>query len=153
MNTMRASVGLGLALALAFVLGVGADARGDVGPGPPDGGASLLLEPSGSGAPPAQSGSETSGRPPPRALDSKRTPMPDRLALPEDLQTAPLAPPTPYVPDNSGTSNKTGSGSNRVNQIFKGATGGAPADLPRDSVTRTPEDQLAPPTYPAEGPR
>lgn len=136
--------GVGVALGLALVLGVGAHARGDVGPGPPDGGASLLAAP-GSGAAPAESGSETSGRPPPRALDSKRTPMPDRLALPEDLQTAPLAPPTPYVPDNSGTT-KNGGGSNRVNQIFKGATGGAPPDVPRGSVTRTPEDQLAPPT-------
>jgi hypothetical protein len=140
---MRTSVGGALMLALA--LGVGAHAQGDVGPGPPDGGASLLAPP-GSGAPPAASGSETSGRPPPRALDSKRTPMPDRLALPEDLQTAPLAPPTPYVPDNGGTGTRTGSGAKGVEQIFKGATGGAPPDLPRDSVTRTPEDQLAPPT-------
>jgi hypothetical protein len=143
---MRTSVGV--ALVLALVLGVGAHARGDVGPGPPDGGASLLAVPGSGAAPaaPAASGNETSGRPPPRALDSKRTPMPDRLALPEDLQTAPLAPPTPYIPDNSGTGTRTGGGAKGVNQIFKGATGGAPPDLPRDSVTRTPEDQLAPPT-------
>ncbi len=137
-----------LALALPFVLGVRADARAGEQADTPDAGAPLLLVPNGS-ATPAEPGSETPGVPPPRALDSKRTPMPDRLANDHWLQYFPMAPPTPPIPDGNGAS---GGGANRVNKI-EGSTGGAPPDIPRDSVTRTPEDQLAPPTYPAEGPR
>ena len=141
---MRAGIGLALVLALPFALGVRADAWAGEETNTPDGGAPLLLVPNGS-ATPAEPRSETPGLPPPRALDSKRTPMPDRLALPQSMQNTPLAPPTPFIPDNSGTSTKAGGGANRVNQIFSGATGGAPPEIPRDSVTRTPEDQLAPP--------
>jgi hypothetical protein len=76
--------------------------------------------------------------PPPRSLDSKRAPVPDRLALPADMQDIPLAPPTPPVPQSGGT--KTGGGPNRVKEIFKAPGGGQ--DVPRGSVTRTPEDQV-----------
>jgi hypothetical protein len=76
--------------------------------------------------------------------------MPDRLANDHWLQYYPQAAPTPPVPDSSGktgstTRVKSGGGANKVNTIFKGATGGAPPDVPRGSVTRTPEDQMAPP--------
>ena len=145
MSEMRTSVGV--ALVLASVLGVRAQARGDVGPGPPDGGTSLLAVPSASGTKPTESARESSGLPPPRALDSKRTPMPDRLANDHWLQYFPMAPPTPPIPEGTGAS---GSGATRVNRI-KDSTGGAPPDIPRDSVTRTPEDQLAP-ASPAEAP-
>jgi len=84
-----------------------------------------------------------------------RAPVPDRLMLPEDMMDIPLAPPTPPVPNNSG--NQTGGGANRTSAIFKGPPKGssssAPSEIPRDNVTRTPEDQLAPPPYPSQGPR
>jgi acyl-CoA thioesterase-1 len=70
-------------------------------------------------------------------------------------ENIPLAPPTPPIPNNSGAN---GSGANRTSTILKkdfskGTSAGAPSDVPRDNVTRTPEDQLAPPAYPSQGPR
>ena len=71
--------------------------------------------------------------------------------LPEDMMDIPLAPPTPPVPNNSG------GGANRTSKILKdaskGTSGAASSEIPRDDVTRTPEDQLAPPPYPSQGPR
>jgi hypothetical protein len=133
-----------LALVVAFVLGIRADARAETVPPPgnkPDGGASLIAVPE----------TEVPWPPPPRSLDSKRAPVPDRLMLPEDMLDIPLAPPTPPIPNNSG------GGAKRTSKILKeaskGTSGAAPAEIPRDSVTRTPEDQLAPPAYPSQGPR
>jgi hypothetical protein len=113
-----------------------------------DAGAPLVVVPNGSAAP-APTARESTGRPPPPALDSQRSPMPDRLANDHWLQYYPQAAPTPPVPDNRGK--PSGGGANKVNTIFgptggKGATGGAPPDIPRGSVTRTPEDMLVPPT-------
>jgi hypothetical protein len=131
---------LGLtALALSLAAGAYAGAqtqrttdRPDAGPG--------LLDPN---IPrPAANTEQNRATPPPRSLDSKRAPVPDRLALPEDLQDIPLAPPTPPVPQNGG--NKTGGGPNRVQEIFKNPGGGE--DIPRGAATRTPEDMVAPPT-------
>lgn len=147
-----------LALAVAFVLGLGADGRAETVPPPgsnPDGGASLVSVPNSSTAVPSNSETEAPWPPPPRSLDSKRAPVPDRLMLPEDMQDIPLAPPTPPVPNNSGTNTQTGSGAKRTSKIFKRSSGAAPSEIPRDNdnVTRTPEDQLAPPAYPSQGPR
>jgi len=64
--------------------------------------------------------------------------VPDRLALPEDMQDIPLAPPTPPVPPMDGS--KAGGGPNRVKQIMNSP--GAGQDVPRGSATRTPEDQV-----------
>ena len=109
----------------------------------PDGGSPPLLE-SPSHATAAESPAPAPGTPAPRALDSKRTPMPDREALPQDLQDAPLAPPTPPIPQSTGGSKK-GGGPSRVKDIFHGPPNGAGGQQqPRDSVTHTPEDQLAP---------
>ena len=70
--------------------------------------------------------------------------MPDREALPQDLQDAPLAPPTPPIPQSTGGTKK-GGGPSRVKDIFRGQPNGAGGQQqPRDSVTHTPEDQLAP---------
>ena len=81
----------------------------------PDGGAPPLLQSGGAQeAPPSTE--PAPGTPAPRALDSTRSPMPDREALPKDLQDARLAPPTPPVPQTSGT--KTGGGPARVKEIF-----------------------------------
>lgn len=121
----------------------------------PDAGAPLVVVPNGSGAG-TQPRGETPGLPPPPALDSKRTPMPDRLANDHWLQYYPQAPPTPPVPENTGkagakSGTTSGGGAKKVNTIF-GPTvgtrppGGAPPDVPRGSVTRAPEDQLAPPS-------
>jgi hypothetical protein len=134
-----------VALWLASVLAAGGQGQAQ-GPGDqkgenPDAAAPLLVSPSGASA--AEPAPGAPGLPPPRALDSKRTPMPDRLSDDHWLQYFPEAPPTPYVP-NSGAA--TGGGANRVNNIF---TGGAPIELPGESVTRTPEDQLPPPSPPA----
>jgi hypothetical protein len=80
--------------------------------------------------------------------------MPDRLANDHWMQYYPMAAPTPPVPDGTG---KSGGGASRVNTIYKsatggkGATGGAPPDVPRGSVTRTPEDQMGP-TLPSSAP-
>jgi hypothetical protein len=147
-----------LALVVAFVLGIRADGRAETVPPPgdgPDGGASLISVPNSSAAAPTNSGTEAPWPPPPRSLDSKRAPVPDRLMLPEDMMDIPLAPPTPPVPNNSGAN---GGGANRTSAILKkdfakGTSAGAPSDVPRDNVTRTPEDQLAPPAYPSQGPR
>jgi hypothetical protein len=153
----RVALALGLALAFVFEAHVGARAESGQPADNPDGGAPLVVMPNGSAAAPTDSQTQPPGLPPPRSLDSKRAPVPDRLMLPDDMINIPLAPPTPPIPDNSGTSNrsgnKTGGGANRTSQIFRSVSAGAPPELPRDSVTRTPEDQLAPPTYPAEGPR
>jgi hypothetical protein len=145
-----------LALVVAFVLGAHADGRAETVPPPgdrPDGGASLVTVPNSAGTP-ATSGTEAPWPPPPRSLDSKRAPVPDRLMLPEDMMDIPLAPPTPPIPNNSGTS---GSGANGTSKILKeaakGTSGAAPSEIPRDNVTSTPEDQLAPPAYPSQGPR
>jgi hypothetical protein len=146
-----------LALVVAFVLGVNADGRAETVPPPsggPDGGTSLVSVPNSSAAAPTNAGTEVPWPPPPRSLDSKRAPVPDRLMLPEDMMDIPLAPPTPPVPNN-GTN---GGGANRTSAILKkdfvkGTSAGAPSDIPRDNVTRTPEDQLAPPAYPSQGPR
>ena len=147
-----------LALAVAFVLGAGAAGRAETGaPGNnPDGGASLVEMPNSSAGAPTNSQTEAPWPPPPRSLDSKRAPVPDRLMLPDEMKDVPLAPPTPPIPNNSGTNSQTGSGANGTSKIFKGASKTspeAPSEIPRDNVTRTPEDQLAPPAYPAQGPR
>jgi len=144
-----------LALVVAFVLGIGADGRAETVPPPgerPDGGASLITLPNGSAATPTSSETEAPWPPPPRSLDSKRAPVPDRLMLPEDMMDIPLAPPTPPIPNSSG------GGANRSSTILKkdfakGTSPGAASDIPRDNVTHTPEDQLAPPAYPSQGPR
>jgi hypothetical protein len=143
-----------LALALGFVVGLGADGRAETVPqaSNADGGASLVELPNSSGDAPTNSQTEAPWPPPPRSLDSKRAPVPDRLMLPEDMMDIPLAPPTPPVPNSSG------GGANRTSKILKkdaskGMSGAAPSEIPRDSVTRTPEDQLAPPAYPSQGPR
>jgi len=147
---MRLSVAIGLAWTLAMSGRVyaqsptGAQSPTEKKADNPDAAPPLLESPR--NAPPAQPAGEVPG-PPPRALDSKRTPMPDRLQLDHWGQYYPQAPPTPPIPDSGGAS---GGGAKRVNTIIKkAATGGAPPDLPRDSVTRTPEDQLAPPSPPA----
>ena len=144
-----------LALVVAFVLGIGADGRAETVPPPgerPDGGASLITLPNSSAATPTSSETEAPWPPPPRSLDSKRAPVPDRLMLPEDMMDIPLAPPTPPIPNSSG------GGANRSSTILKkdfakGTSPGAASDIPRDNVTHTPEDQLAPPAYPSQGPR
>jgi hypothetical protein len=143
-----------LALVVGFVLGTRADGRAETVPPPgggPDGGASLISVPNSSAAAPTNSGTEAPWPPPPRSLDSKRAPVPDRLMLPEDMMDIPLAPPTPPVPNNGGGANRT---STILKKDFaKGTSAAAPSDIPRDNVTRTPEDQLAPPAYPSQGPR
>ena len=143
-----------LALVVAFGLGAEARGRAETVPPPgerPDGGASLITLPNGSAATPTSSETEAPWPPPPRSLDSKRAPVPDRLMLPEDMLDIPLAPPTPPIPNSGG-------GANRASKILKkdfskGTSPGAASDIPRDNVTRTPEDQLAPPSYPSQGPR
>lgn len=85
------------------------------------------------------------GMPPPRARDSARTPMPDRDALPKDLQDARLAPPTPPVPQTGGGA-KAGGGPSRVKDIFHGQNGTAGRQQPPGGVTGTLEDQTAPAT-------
>jgi hypothetical protein len=147
-----------LALVGVFALGVGADGRGETGSAAssPDGGASLVEVPNRSAGVPTDSQTEAPWPPPPRSLDSKRAPVPDRLMLPEDMLDIPLAPPTPPIPNSSGTNTQTGSGANGTSKIFKSpskTSGDAPSEIPRDNVTRTPEDQLAPSPYPAQGPR
>ena len=148
-----------LALVVASVLGMGANGRAETVPpaNSADGGASLVEMPNSSAGTPTNAQTEAPWPPPPRSLDSKRAPVPDRLMLPEDMMDIPLAPPTPPIPNNSGTNGQTGSGANRASKIFKKnaskTSGDAPSDIPRDNVTRTPEDQLAPPAYPAQGPR
>jgi hypothetical protein len=146
-----------LALVVAFVLGAQADGRAETVPPPgggSDGGASLVTVPNSSAATSTSAGTEAPWPPPPRSLDSKRAPVPDRLMLPQDMMDIPLAPPTPPIPNNSGTS---GSGANGTSKILKeaskGTSGAARSEIPRDNVTRTPEDQLAPPAYPSQGPR
>jgi hypothetical protein len=137
-------------LVLALAAPVRAEPDGGTAGDKPDAGAPLVVVPNGSAAPPQRSG-ETPGLPPPPALDSKRTPMPDRLANDHWMQYYPMAPPTPPAPESTGKTGATaGGGAKKVNTIF-GPTvgtrppGGAPADIPRGSVTRTPEDQMAPP--------
>lgn len=109
---------MGKVLALTMVAGTlwagsTALAEKDRAPDRPDGAVPLLELPP---AVPPSAGSDLPGTPAPRAQDSTRTPMPDRDALPKDLQDARLAPPTPPVPQNSGA--KTGGGPSRVKQIF-----------------------------------
>lgn len=131
-------------MVLAGAMAAGGGARAETRrPDRPDGGPPLLESPSRTTATEAPAPAPAPGTPPPRALDSKRTPMPDREALPQSLQDAPLAPPTPPIPQSSGT--KKGGGPSRVKDIFRGQPGGAGgAQQPRDSVTHTPEDQLSP---------
>ncbi|HLK90574.1 MAG TPA: hypothetical protein VKZ18_11805 [Polyangia bacterium] len=125
-----------LALALSLEVAGPAAAQADAAP-PADTDASQPLvvmpnsAPASEGPPPS-----TPPGPPPRALDSARTPMPDRLANDHWMQYFQVAPQTPPIPE--------GGGANRVG-LIKGVKSGAPADQPRDSVTRTPEDQFAPP--------
>src|SRR5579871_6254291 len=128
-----------LALVAAFVLGAEAHGRAETIPPPgdrPDGGASLVSVPNGSSATPTGAETEAPWPPPPRSLDSKRAPVPDRLMLPEDMMDIPLAPPTPPIPNNNG------GGANRTSTILKdarkGTSAGAPSEIPRDNVTRTP---------------
>jgi hypothetical protein len=145
-----------LALVVGTALAMRADGRAETAPsgGRPDGGASLVTVPNGSTATPASSETEAPFPPPPRSLDSKRAPVPERLMLPADMEDIPLAPPTPTIPNSSGAQ---GSGANRTSAILKrppkGSSGTTPSDIPRDNVTRTPEDQLAPQGYPSQGPR
>src|SRR4029077_209304 len=75
---MRALLAPGL---LVLVLGapLAAEPDGTAEPNKSDAGAPLVVVPNAS-ATPAEAHGESTGRPPPRALDSKRTPMPDRLA-------------------------------------------------------------------------
>jgi hypothetical protein len=90
-------------------------------------------------------GDSAPGTPAPRALDSARTPMPDRDALPHDLQDARLAPPTPPAPQASST--KTGGGPARVKEIFR-SQGGSGGTATRDSSAKqTPEDPLSPTSH------
>jgi hypothetical protein len=153
-----------LALVMASALATHADGQAETVPPPaggPDGGASLIGVPGNSAPVPTNAEGEAPWPPPPRSLDSKRAPVPDRLMLPADMEDIPLAPPTPPIPNNSGTNgtngSKTGGGANRTSTILKDVSKGtsvnAPSDIPRDNVTRTPEDQLAPPPYPSQGPR
>ncbi len=140
---LRAAVGL---MVVAAGVAAGGGARGETRRGDrPDAGAPLIESPSRATAADSPEAAPAPGTPPPRALDSKRTPMPDREALPQDLQDAPLAPPTPPIPQSTTTAKK-GGGPARVKDIFRGqpGAGGGGAQQPRDSVTRTPEDQLAP---------
>jgi hypothetical protein len=143
-----------LALMVVFVLGIQAEGRAETVPPPgdrPDGGTSLVTVPNSSTATPTSSETEAPWPPPPRSLDSKRAPVPDRLMLPEDMLDIPLAPPTPPIPNSGGGANRT---SKILKKDFsKGTSAGAASDIPRDNVTRTPEDQLSPPAYPAQGPR
>ena len=146
-----------LALVVGSALALRAEGQAQTsspGGGQPDGGASLVAAPGSSAASPASSETEAPWPPPPRSLDSKRAPVPDRLMLPADMENIPLAPPTPPIPNNSAA---RGGGANRTSTIFKGppkgASGSAPSEIPRDNVTRTPEDQLAPAPYPSQGPR
>jgi hypothetical protein len=149
---MKTSVALALALGLALLPGARAHADDAGTAGPPDGGSPLIVGPK-AGAPAATEPSGTPGRPAPPALDSKRSPMPDRLALPAFMQeTTPLAPPTaPAPPAKSGVfgerATSAGGGAKRVDTIHKVPPDERPAaQVPRDSVTRTPEDMLAPST-------
>jgi len=130
-------------MVLALGVAAGSGARAETRrPDRPDAGPPLLESPSRTTA--TEAAEPAPGTPPPRALDSKRTPMPDRLALPQDLQDAPLAPPTPPVPQSTGTTKK-GGGPSRVKDIFHGQPGKAGgSQQPPDSVTHTPEDQLSP---------
>jgi hypothetical protein len=131
----RSSV-LGLtALALSLVFGSYAGAQTQRTTDRPDAGPSLL-DPN-IPRPTADTG-QNRANPPPRSLDSKRAPVPDRLALPQDMQDIPLAPPTPPVPNPNGT--PTGGGPNRVKEILKSPGGGQ--EVPRGNATRTPEDQV-----------
>ena len=139
----------GSALLLALAIAAPARAEPDAGPpeDKPDAGAPLVVVPNSSGTT-AEPQGERPGLPAPPALDSKRSPMPDRLANDHWLQYFPMAPPTPPVPTSTA-----GGGARRTSTIFgpvpansKRPTGGAPPDIPRDSVTRTPEDMMAPPT-------
>lgn len=135
---IRSAVGV---MVLAGGLAAGGSARGDTRrPDRPDAGPPLIQLPSHEPAPAAEQ--PAPGTPAPRALDSTRSPMPDRDALPKDVQDARLAPPTPPVPQTSGT--KTGGGPARVKDIFHGQAGAGGSQQPRNGVTRTPEDQLAP---------
>jgi hypothetical protein len=145
--TLMGSALLVLALSAPAV----ADPDGGAPSDKPDAAPPLVVVPNASRTATDQSGARE-GRPAPPALDSTRSPMPDRLANDHWMQYYPMAPPTPPVPENTGKSGGTsGGGAKRASTIF-GPTvgqrppGGAPPDIPRDSVTRTPEDQLAPPT-------
>jgi hypothetical protein len=131
---MRWAIGLMVvAGGLVAARGAGADTRRA---DRPDAGVPLVQLPS---PQPAAAESPPSGAPAPRALDSKRTPMPDREALPKDVQDAPLAPPTPPIPQT--TAAKSGGGAARVKEIFQGQPTGArvkpPAEGARDP-RRTP---------------
>jgi hypothetical protein len=151
---MRLLWALVLASALQGRAGAQPDAGNEPTPNPPgtepnkpDAGPPLVVVPNASRTATDQSGARE-GRPAPPALDSNRSPMPDRLANDHWMQYFPMAPPTPPVPENTGTS---GGGAKRASTIFGPTVGkrpppGAPSDLPRGSVTRTPEDQLAPPS-------
>jgi len=119
---IRFSVVALMALGLSVAMGARAAAQTQPSTDRPDGGTSLL-DPN---LPrPAADTGQKPGEPPPRSLDSKRAPVPDLLALPDDMQDIPLAPPTPPVPDPSGR--KPGGGPNRVGEIF-GAPGGGRND-------------------------
>jgi hypothetical protein len=144
---MKTRLGLALALGLALLAGPRAHAK-DADAGSPDGSPPLIVGPK-AGAPAATEPGQTPGRPAPPALDSKRSPMPDRLALPAFMQeTTPLAPPTPPVPEAGGSSS-AGGGAKRVDKIHPSPPDDRPgATIPRDSVTRTPEDMMQPATTP-----
>jgi hypothetical protein len=143
-------------LVLALAAPAGAEPDGGAPGDKPDAAPPLVLTPNGSGAATDQSGAQE-GRPAPPALDSKRSPMPDRLANDHWMQYYPMAPPTPQVPANTGKAGApTGGGAHRANTIFgpgvgEPPPGAAPADIPRDSVTRTPEDQMGL-TVPSQAP-
>jgi len=109
----------------------------------PDAGVPLVESPSPVPRAPTAGSEPRPGTPAPRALDSTRTPMPDREALPNDLQDARLAPPTPPVPQ-TGSGTKTGGGPARVKDIFAKPGGAAGHQQTPGDVTRTPEDQAAP---------
>jgi hypothetical protein len=135
-------MGRAVALALALCLGSAGRAEAQADAGSPTGSdvpQPLVVMPNKLPSTEGRPASAPPG-PPPRALDSDRTPMPDRLANDHWMQYFPVAPQTPPIPE--------GGGANRVG-IIKGIKSGAPPDLPLDSVTRTPEDQIAPPSAPA----
>jgi len=134
---LRSAVGL---MVVAAGLAIGGAGRAETRrPDRPDAGPPLLQSPD--REPAAASEQPHPGTPAPRALDSTRSPMPDRDALPQDLQDARLAPPTPPVPQNS-SGTKSGGGPARVKDIFHGQAGASGTQHARDGVTRTPEDQL-----------
>ena len=142
---IRSAVGL---MVLAAGVAAGSAARAETRrPDRPDGGSPPLLNHRPTRRPPSR---RAPGTPAPRSLDSKRTPMPDREALPQDLQDAPLAPPdaadsAKHRRHQEGWRPGAGEG-----HLPRSTQRSRRQSQPRDSVTRSPEDLLAPRRPPAE---